>query len=75
MCAINDPLGKTHSPAIFFRDFEKWGRTDIQTPHVKIVITTGRDCWIASWINNSNFFITCQKWSLKSLFNCILFDI
>ena len=28
------------------------GRTDIQTLRVKIVITTGRDCESASWINN-----------------------
>ena len=31
-------------------------RTDIQTPRVKIVITTGRDWRLASWINAySNF--------------------
>ena len=27
--------------------------TDVQTTHVKIVITTGLDCGSASWINNT----------------------
>ena len=56
MCAINDPLGQTHSLAssdhylfescFVLLDFEKW------TTRAKIVITTGRDCGSASWINN-----------------------
>ena len=62
MRVINDPLGQTHSPASsdnYFRlkfwfvsqDFEKWERTDIETTRAKIMITTGRDCGSASWIN------------------------
>ena len=64
MCAINDPLGQIHSPAssdhyshlkfvFVLRDFEKWERTDVQTPRAKIVITTGRDFGSASWINKT----------------------
>ena len=67
MCAINDPLGQTHSHAssdsfpyfkfVLFSEILKSGngrkdaRTDVQTPHKKIIITTGRDCGSASWIN------------------------
>ena len=32
-------------------DFENQGRMDGRTPHEKIVITTGRDCGSAEWIN------------------------
>ena len=54
MCAINDPIGQNNSYAssdhhsrslkicFVLRDFEKRGHTDnVQTPRVKIVITTG----------------------------------
>ena len=60
MCAINDPLGQTHSLTssdyytdlkVVLRDFEKWGLTDEQTTRAKTMITTGRDCWWAEWIN------------------------
>ena len=52
MCANNDPLDQTpYSPAssdhysqlkmvLFY--YEKWGRTEVQTPRAKIVTTTGR---------------------------------
>ena len=69
MSAINDPLGQTHCPAscnhyshlkvdlfceiLKSRDGRTDGRTDVQTARVKIVITTGRDCGSASWINKS----------------------
>ena len=58
-CAINDPLGQTHNPTrsdnskfVLFCEILKignghsGGRTDVvvQTPRLKIVITTGRDC-------------------------------
>ena len=45
---INDPIGKTHSPAssnhyshlkvvlVFLRDFEKWGRTDRRTDRQQV---------------------------------------
>ena len=60
---INDPLGRTHSPAssnhyfhlkiVFFLNLEKLGRTYRQTTcvEIKIVITAGRDCGLVSWIN------------------------
>ena len=61
MYVINDPLGQTHSPAssdhykshlnfvLFCENFKSgtYGQTDNTC---KIVITTGRDCWSASWI-------------------------
>ena len=65
MSAINDPLGQTHSPAssdhyshlkvVLFCEILKSpdGRTDGRTPRAKIVITTGRDCGSASWINRT----------------------
>ena len=40
------------------RDFENWGQTDVRTPRVKIVITTGRDCGSAAWINYN--FVSCS---------------
>ena len=52
LCAINDPLGQTHGPAIcdhysrfkvvLFCEILKSGdgRTDVQTTRAKIVITT-----------------------------------
>ena len=62
MCAINDPLGQSHSPAssdhysrlkvALFCEIWKVGRTYGQTTCAEIVITTGRDCGSASWINN-----------------------
>ena len=66
-CAINDPLGRPHpqshqKPSLFslencfvWRDFEKCRRTDVQTPPLKIVITTGRDVDLAEWIKNRIF--------------------
>ena len=66
MSVINDPLGQTHSPASSDRysrlkfvlyceimksgDERKDGRTDNTCD---IVVTTGRDCGSASWINNT----------------------
>ena len=46
------PVAITISLELCFvlRDFEKWGRTDVQTTRAKIVITTGRECGSASWI-------------------------
>ena len=70
MCAINDPSGQTHSPAsndhyshikfVLFCEILKSGDgwPNVQTPRVKIVITTDSDCWSALWINKkftSNF--------------------
>ena len=60
MCAINDPLTQTLSPAssdhyshlkiVLFCEVLKSedGRTDVRTPRAKIVITTIRDCGSAS---------------------------
>ena len=51
---INDPYGLPPVPAgNNFRSILKFwdGRTDGRTTCVKIVITTGRDCGLASWIN------------------------
>ena len=42
-------------------DFEKWGRTDVQTLRMKILITTSRDCGSASWIKRN--FVNGQKWT------------
>ena len=61
MCATNDPLGQTHSPAsrdnyfymktcFVLRYVEKWEGTDVQTTHAKIVITTDRNFGSAKWI-------------------------
>ena len=60
---INDPLGQTHSLAssehcflmFCFARSEKWGRTDgrTETTCEKIIITAGRDCGLAEWINIS----------------------
>ena len=64
MCVINDPPSQTHSPAysnhysrlkfVLLCEILKSmdGRTDGLTPLVKIVITAGRNCGSASWINN-----------------------
>ena len=59
------PVGQTHSPSnkdyYFCLKFallceflqNEDGRTNVRTDnkYVKIVITTGRDCGLASWIN------------------------
>ena len=62
-CEINDPLGQTHIHSssdhyfhlsfILFCKLLKigYGRTDEETTRAEIVITTGRDCGSASWIN------------------------
>ena len=47
-----------HSTIIFccFVDLKSGdGRTDVRTTCAKIVITTGRDCGSASWINSFLF--------------------
>ena len=64
MCAINDPIGQTHSPAssnhysrlkvVLFHEILKSG--DGQTTRAKIVIITGRDCGLAEWINKLDEF-------------------
>ena len=60
MCVINDPLGQTQSPAgsdhyshlkVESCFAKKYGRTDTT---VEIVINTGRECGLASWINMSD---------------------
>ena len=77
MCAFNDPLSQIHSPATIlawkfcFVRFWKVG-TDVQTTSAKMVITTGRDCGSASWINiqyaqkyysnNAILFLNYTKW-------------
>ena len=43
---VNDPLGQTHTQQAVMicfvsLDYEKWGRTDVRTPRVNIVTTTG----------------------------------
>ena len=54
MCALNDPLGQAHQLAITiltWKLFWLWKvGTDVQTPSVKIVITTGRDRGSVWWI-------------------------
>ena len=62
MCAVNDPLGQTHSrvssdhysqlKVVLFCEILKSrdGGTDVQTTLAKIVITTGRECGSPSWI-------------------------
>ena len=58
---INDPLGQTnsstssdnYSPLKFVLFGKILSRTEVQTPCVIIVITTGRDCGLAEWINTS----------------------
>ena len=69
MCAINDPLGQINSPAssdhwyhlkcvLFCENLNSGdGRANIRTPRVKIMITTGRDCGSASWINKFPSFL------------------
>ena len=58
----NDPLSQIHSPAssshcsslnVLLREILKsgYGDTHVQTTRAKIVITTGRECGSASWIN------------------------
>ena len=67
-CVINDPLGQTHSVAssdhyfllFCFARSEKWRRTDERTTCAKIVITTGRDCGTAEWINKYKNLVTHQ---------------
>ena len=62
MCAINDPLGQTHSlsssdaisiyshlKVVLFCELLK--SKDGRTTRAKIVITTSRDGWWSSWIN------------------------
>ena len=78
MCAIKDPLGQTYSPAsgdvyshlkylFCFVRFLKEG-TDVQTPRAQIVITTGRDCGSASWINGNNtYFILMTLAEMHSI--------
>ena len=53
-CAINDPFGQTRCPASSDHySHLKWkSETDVQTPHVQIVISSCRDCGSAEWINN-----------------------
>ena len=58
MRVINDPLAQTHSSAnsdhysrlnfVLFGEILKSGNE--QTTSAQILITTGRDCWSASWI-------------------------
>ena len=60
MCAINDPLGQTHCPTssdhyshlkiVLFCEIVK--SAEGRTPRAEIVITTGRGCGSASWINS-----------------------
>ena len=68
MCAINDPLGQIHSLVnsdhysrlsfVLFCEILKsaYVRMYGQIIRAKIVITIGRDCGSASWINNLIFF-------------------
>ena len=52
------------------RDFKKVGtglRTDVQTLHVKIVITTGHDFWSASWINKKSCILLYLSFFVFSL--------
>ena len=69
MCAINDPLGQTHSPAssdhlkfVLFWEI----LTDVHTPFVEIVITTGRDYGSASWINSRMTSILTNRLTVLS---------
>ena len=64
---INDPLGQTHSQAssdhyfhlkivLFYYSLKSEiviSYRYVQTICVKLLITTGRDCGLASWINDS----------------------
>ena len=78
MRVSNDPLGQTHSSAssdhyshlkiVFLGEILKTeGRTDGQTTQTKLVITTGRDCGSASWINTNslNSYTPCS-WKGKN---------
>ena len=76
MCAINDPFGQTHTPAssdhyfhleivLCFAQFWKVGM-DVQTPDVKIVITTGRDFGSPEWINNFLFIFLWYQVSTRN---------
>ena len=81
MRVINDPLGQTHSFVssdrysclnVLFCEIlnSGWqrtdGRTDVQTTRAKIVITTGRDCGSASWINKANWLSVYFRYILAS---------
>ena len=63
-------------------DFWKWGRTYGRTICVKIVITTGRDCGSAEWINiklQMSLYFACSLISfwhriINILTKCTQFD-
>ena len=48
------PSGSMMTPVLYcfvLGDFEKQGRMYMRMTHLKIEITSGRDCGLAEWIN------------------------